>query len=286
MSLDKRLLYTTTPITTVSAVGINNASGFFYQILGDIPEGQIAENYWLVTNRHVVYNTDASKREILVDSLVFKVRYDDKKTGTIQWIDVRLDKAELRKKTKVHTDDKIDVAVIDIYEAFTKATNIIAKENKENTVYINPITEKQLPDQSKFPIEVCDDTVCIGYPRGFYDASNLYPVTKSGIIASEWGANFSGDPRFLIDLQLFPGSSGSLVITKPRREDLNDEGFLIWKQSTVFSFLGIYSGEPVTYRIVRQPDGTEKTIELTYNFGNVWYAWLVPEIIDHGSPVK
>ena len=256
---------------------------FFYQIVGDTPEGQIAENYWLVTNRHVIYNTDASRKEILVDMLVFKVRYDDKNTGTVQWIDVRLDKIELQKKAKVHTDDKIDVAVIDIYEAFTKATNTIAEEN---TVYVNPITEKHLPDQSKFPIEVCDDTVCIGYPRGFYDTSNLYPVAKSGIIASEWGANFSGDPRFLIDLQLFPGSSGSLVITKPRREDLDDKGFLIWKQSKVFSFLGIYSGEPVTYRTVKRPDGTERTIELTYNFGNVWYSWLVPEIIDHGVLVK
>ena len=44
---------------------------------------------------------------------------------------------------------------------------------------------------------------------------NLFPIVKSGIIASRWKTGFKGKPYFLIDAKLFPGSSGSVVITKP-----------------------------------------------------------------------
>ena len=64
-------------------------------------------------------------------------------------------------------------------------------------------------------MEVFDDYLVIGYPRMFYDKVNLFPIVKSGIIASKWQGMLNGKPYFLIDAKLFPGSSGSIVISKP-----------------------------------------------------------------------
>lgn len=51
----------------------------------------------------------------------------------------------------------------------------------------------------------------IGYPSGFYDKKNFLPVMRSGTIASIPAVDFNGEPRILLDAQVFPGSSGSPV---------------------------------------------------------------------------
>ena len=78
------------------------------------------------------------------------------------------------------------------------------------------LTKNDFTQRKRIPVEVADDVVIIGYPRGFYDMVNLYPIVKAGIIASKWGAQFMGEPCFLIEARLFPGSSGSVVVTKPK----------------------------------------------------------------------
>jgi len=47
----------------------------------------------------------------------------------------------------------------------------------------------------------------------------------------------------LIDAKLFEGSSGSLVISKPKNMYISDEDVIYYKQKK-FDFLGIFSGEP------------------------------------------
>ena len=134
-------------------------------------------------------------------------------------------------------------------------------------------------------MEVADDVVVIGYPRGFYDHTNLYPIVKSGIIASRWGFNFNGLPYFLIDAKLFPGSSGSIVVSKPQNITV-DGGMVFCAKEKQFTFLGIYSGE-----LIRQPHPIEMD-DITiirkegFNLGTVWYGSLVDEIIRDGKPYE
>lgn len=52
----------------------------------------------------------------------------------------------------------------------------------------------------------------VGYPEMLMDASNYFPVWKSGTVASEPEADFQGQPVVLVDLTGFPGSSGSPVL--------------------------------------------------------------------------
>lgn len=284
MALDKQLLYTTTPISIKYGALSGTASGFFFMDGEDDESADFGDNYWLITNRHVAFYKDNIGNEFLIDELSFKVRYNENDTGKLGWIDIILTKEDLKNKAKVHKDRNIDVAVIDIYDVVKNLPDNAVPNNA--TIYVSPIKTSQLPDKCKFPIEVCDDTVCIGYPRNFYDTANLYPVAKSGIIATQWNANFENSPRFLIDLQLFPGSSGSLVISKPRMEDLDENGFLVFRSNKVFYFLGVYSGEPVQINKIVEPGLGLKVIEQKFNFGNVWYSYLIPEIINNGVFVK
>lgn len=268
--VDKQLLYVTTLITS-KALGNNySASGFFFQC--DLPEGEkdLLANYWLVTNRHALYaKNEINRTKHLKDELTFRVRAEEVGTGVLKWIEVTLNKDELRQKTKVLPDYGIDVAVIDVRDKVKEALDPINDIN----VTIAPIHESELADKSRFPIEVCDDVMVVGYPGGYYDVANLYPIVKNGTIASMWGADFRGTKGFAIDAKLFPGSSGSLVITKPCKEDLQDGKYLVFKKEKLFYCLGVYSGEPLF-------NGE------TFDLGQVWYYSLIPETISNGvSPV-
>lgn len=55
------------------------------------------------------------------------------------------------------------------------------------------------------------DVVFVGYPLGYFDETNNVPILRAGRIASIPKIDFVGQPQFLIDAQVYPGSSGSPV---------------------------------------------------------------------------
>ena len=68
-------------------------------------------NYWLVTNRHVVYSKeDSTKKKHLVDSLTFRVRAEEKATQKLIWLEMAMSKAELLQKAKVLPDTSSGIA--------------------------------------------------------------------------------------------------------------------------------------------------------------------------------
>lgn len=124
----------------------------------------------------------------------------------------------------------------------------------------------------------------IGYPKGYYDDLSLYPIIKSGIIASRWGSNFENNRYFLIDAKLLPGSSGSVVVSKPTNLVVDDG--VRYSKEKQFAFLGIYSGQK--YMIENPIDLDDMTItrKISFDLGIVWYADLVEEIIEDGIPIS
>ena len=89
----------------------------------------------------------------------------------------------------------------------------------------------------------------------------------------------------MIDTKLFPGSSGSIVISKPTNVVL-DEGIMYKSDTKEFAFLGIYSGEPIrTSEPVKL--GNFTIIEQSgYDLGIVWYGWLIEDIIKFNSKIS
>jgi hypothetical protein len=148
-------------------------------------------------------------------------------------------------------------------------------------IWPNCISNDNLPKGNFLNPEVGTDVLIASYPKGFYDDFNQFPVVKSGIISSGWGLHFKGKRHFLVDVKLFSGSSGGLVISKPTNNAIKN-GQVYFSESKQFLLLGVYSGEYLQKPQTAKFDGLIIQKQDDYGLGIVWYADLIDEIIQSG----
>jgi hypothetical protein len=245
-----------------------NGSGFFYFEYADQPvEGtQMTEikNMWLITNRHVILGVD---KEIAPDRLTFRFRKLVHEIS-LSWDEIHLTHDQIIERTRVHSNKMIDIAAISILDLMTEKIKL----QPEGVQYLSPygISKNDMPANNKLKVEVGDDLLVIGDPKGYHDEVNLYPIVKFGIIASGWRYQFDGIPYFLIDTGLKVGSSGSLVITKPREFAMID-GQLKYAPNKKYLFLGVYSERLKRY--------------LEIYMGMAWYGEFVEIIVKNGIKI-
>lgn len=278
MALRDTLRSVTVPIEGNTATSFWTGTGFFFKQEKKDDQGKIIDmQVWLVTNRHVALDKDETGKEIVPLSITFKMRCVDS-TPKVQWFPITINEKELKTIMKVHNDANVDVALINVGQMIIDAQ----KANPQLKFTFSAMSDNDIPQYNGFDIDVCDDAIAIGYPRGYYDITNLFPIVKSGIIASPWGVAFMGLPRFLVDIKLFPGSSGSLVISKPSF-DVVINGCQTTFTTKKYAFLGVFSSEPYKSGKPIKVD-EELTIikKSTYNLGIVWYSQLVIDIINSG----
>ena len=259
------------------------ASGFYYTILTPTdpqkkgPQWNRIDGQWLITNKHVILQK-VNGVEHIIDELTFCLR---EVTGDkIKWLPITINRDEIIERTRIHQTDNIDVVAIDVSEIIKEKLLEGTKTGKQIMIP-GALSNINLPENQPLIVDVTSDIVVASYPKGFYDEVNKFPIVKSGIIASGWGMQFKGNPIFEIDAQLFPGSSGGLVITKPTNVALFD-GNLHKSETKQFVFLGVYSGEYVWKEEINNADGTKSYQDRSYGLGNVWYSYLIPEIISTG----
>jgi len=257
-------------------------TAFFYQELApktkEGPQWRQVKETWLVTNRHVVL-PKINNREVIPDEFYFHLRKIE--NDRLIWEPITLRKDELIERALFHKDDSIDVCVIKVLDLIIN--RIQTNPSKYMSWYA--VDKEKLPGNNNIFVEVGDDVLVIGYPRGYYDDVHLYPIVKSGIIASRWGAPFRGKPYFLIDIKLFPGSSGSIVVSKPQQLAIIDEKLMYAKEKQ-FAFLGIYSGKPF---LMEEPIELEDIVIIRkkgFDLGVVWYSYLIDEIINEGVRIR
>lgn len=280
-SFDKDLFGITTLIECGTESFKSQGSGFYYNELSpqdpNIKGGQWRKinGTYLITNRHVALPR-LNDKELLPDYFVFNLR--ENVNDNVEWLQIRLNTDQLKERLILHPDQTIDVVVIKVDDLIIDTL----KSNPDKKIIVGScLTNDNLPSNSPLEMEVTSDIIVASYPRGFYDKVNKFPIVKSGIISSAWGLNFNGKPMFLIDAQLFPGSSGGLVISKPTNIAMID-GKLMRNKVKQFVFLGVYSGEPIQqYNPVEIGDITVVR-KSSYGLGNVWYSSLIPDIITNG----
>lgn len=270
MNLNDTFHYLTTIVSSRAKSFITQGTGFFFHRLApkkeEGPEWRPITGQWLVTNRHIIL-PDLGDGETRPSSLEFTLRKRNV-SGEMEWELVAIAGADLDNRLRFHRTKSIDVATILIGDLLTERL-----KGGHNLAGLYAVSAENFSGNNNIEVEVSDDILVIGYPKGYYDAANLYPIIKSGIVSSRWGAHFNGERYFLIDAKLFVGSSGSIVVSKPT--DLAVKaGRILHAPEKQFAFLGIYSGEPFE-------EGATST-ENGFNLGIVWYADLVDEIIDSG----
>lgn len=287
LSVNQQILEMTTIVNCESSKYgyTSQGSGFFYSELAKEPSGPINDEKnigwykvmgtWLVTNRHVVFPriggpVNGQNIETVPESFSFNFKevIDDE----VKWIPVTLSQKDLLARTMLHSDNTVDVVAIKVDDLMT---DILASKAHPNMISSCKVTDRDLPSSSPLTIEATSDVIICSYPYGFYDSVNKFPIVKSGIIASSWGKPFNGTKSFLVDANLFPGSSGGLVLSKPT-DIARINGNVMHSDYKHYVFLGVYSGQ---YNYVRKnPDGTTK-VE-SYGLGIVWYSDLVHEIVN------
>ena len=191
---------------------------------------------FLVTNKHVLPTKDQN------DSIHFKIRNAKSDPPTYFDLSILIHEKAGTYSTLVQIDpDGNDLAVINVSEYFMKNKDLeYLIEQMFTTTYL--VTRDSMDTAQ---IEIGDEILFIGYPNVLYDKRNFSPIVRTGIIASSPSDDYYFNEiyrnnyylrskevipeklsGFLVDANVFGGSSGSLVFTKPRYFKYDTEGRL------------------------------------------------------------
>lgn len=192
----ENLAYSTVLIECVNHDGSRGSgTGFFVELE---PNKETHEPMLvLVTNKHVV---DAAKSL----RLVFTVREEGMPTN--KTFTISLD--GFRPLWRFHPDMNVDLCALQL--------NVVVSLARRDGIelMISPFPVEQIANKDDFQKMVHgEDVYMIGYPDGIRDTVNNQPIFRRGVLATSPKFDFEGKPHFLTDMAVFPGSSGSPVVS-------------------------------------------------------------------------
>lgn len=143
-----------------------------------------------------------------------------------------------------------------------KAIDIVALPLKNLTKNVQIYSlDLSLADADVVP-QVAMRVSIIGFPLGLTSAG-IFPIWKTGHIASDPDLDYKSEPLFLIDATTRGGMSGSPVVLRVTGGYKTRNGNTVYASGSVTLLLGIYSG--------RLPGDSE--------IGRVWRPRLIKEIL-------
>ena len=166
-------------------------------------------NTFLVTNKHVFEKDDGT---VPNESLV--LRFNLKNSIDAKDYDVTIVSDDGKKKYSVHKNKKTDIA------AMILNPNILMHDLGDLSAF--PLETVALSRQEMIDNEVVEGALVymLGFPSGIVGLNSKAPLCRLGCISKITEPSPDGD--FLIDIQNFPGSSGSPVINKIELTHLTD----------------------------------------------------------------
>jgi hypothetical protein len=192
----RQLLYTPVRIETKSSDGTGGAgTSFVFRDAASPPNHQL----FLVSNKHVIEGADEGYlyfAEEGADGLpkVGEPFFFKSDMFSTQW--------------HGHPNPDIDVAVMPL----SWQLDLIARGGKR--AFLRPITLDDVATPSEFQnLDVTAPVLFVGFPNGMFDQKHYLPIFRRGYVATAPDLDFNGQPVFLIDASVFPGSSGSPVFT-------------------------------------------------------------------------
>jgi len=238
-------------------------TGFF---MGD------KEHKWLVTNKHMI----PSPRPLR--SINIRVTSGTGDVAAIRWIEVPVTGKDGKYLSNVRLHPEADVAAIDVSE-------VINREDLHGSLLPLDLlsTPQRLKDEN---ITLGDEIFLLGYPNFIFDERSVAPILRTGVIATapvgglamnrklrrSYGLPALAD-AFLIDANVFPGSSGSVVILKPMATALGCDGSIVPSRIKQRPYvLGIVSGSIP----IKDTTGTIQRMGL----GIVYSADAIRSVID------
>lgn len=240
-ALNEAFLRSSVLVTFESAPGRESfGTGFFLfrPLNGD--KGHV----FLVTNKHVLPPEGAAR------SIKIRVTVGAGPAAAVRLVDIPVvgKDGKYLPIVRLHLNPGFDVAAVNVTEP-------IVKLGIQGTWLPLDLlsTPQRLADER---ITIGDEIFLLGYPNAIFDARNVSPILRTGVIATvpTEGYAFNDTLRkqfglpdridgFLVDANVFPGSSGSVVILKQQATTIGaDGGTVVSAAKKIPYVLGIVSG--------------------------------------------
>ena len=107
-----------------------------------------------------------------------------------------------------HPDGNVDIAILPLLPIESQI-----KHERGIEIFCTPFDTSMIPSDEFFrSLTQLDEVAMIGYPNGLWDHVNNQPIFRKGAIATRPSINYNGNREFLVDMSVFPGSSGSPIL--------------------------------------------------------------------------
>lgn len=202
----KQLLFSTVRIVADTDEVGKKSVGTGFLIAKKISDTQ--QQIFLVTNKHVISKAENNGKVVGNFKKAFFSFIKNEKGNPKLGDSVTINIENLTEMFFLHPDESVDLAICNISNLYNQIT-----QNLKQDIFIRTIPIEMIPAESE-TFDALEDVLFVGYPDGIFDQKNHLPIMRKGITASPFEVDFNGGKKFIIDAQVFPGSSGSPVFVK------------------------------------------------------------------------
>ena len=182
-------------------------------------QAQLGEKAWYVCNAYATHEkkvADNLKRRVEsmgLQDFIFRIIVAEQdvpvmKDGmpTDKTYSISLD--GFRPLWRFHPDANVDLCALQL----SAVLSLAQRDGIE--LMISPFSVQQIASKDDLQKMVHgEDVYMIGYPDGIRDTVNNQPIFRRGVLATSPRFDLEGKPHFLTDMAVFPGSSGSPVVS-------------------------------------------------------------------------
>jgi len=199
---NEEVFFSTVRITTSHESGIGASIGTGFIVKAAIPDFPDKYVFLLVSNRHVY-----GDRKQKITFNFHQVNPEDEQDVLLENI-IEVAQSDFASVFIPHPDNDVDLACL----------NISFLPQVTPTPYLRTIDPSMLADQDALAPQTGADIWFVGYPENRFDTAHNLPLLRRGYIASIPTVDFNKRKEFVIDAQVFRGSSGSSVFAIVKNE--------------------------------------------------------------------
>ena len=192
--LSELLLHSTIRIECTNNQTWSLGTGFFFAFSCDTSNKSIPV---IVTNKHVIDGATDGK-------LIFSLCDEEKKYIPGKTFIYHI--SDFEEAWIPHPDKNVDLCVLPLSRFYDNL------KPEDGHIYAMYLTEDHLLSKHDWDdVSHIEEVTIVGYPDGVWDTQNHLPLVRRGITASSIHYDFDGQPEFIVDAAIFPGSSGSPI---------------------------------------------------------------------------
>ena len=262
-TLAEQLFFLTVPIWGEDDDAQWSGTGFILAV----SVGEDQDLMVLVTNKHVLAKPDRTHIGIHVAD-----PSGDWHAGVGHRVNLQLMGVDI---IVGHPDESVDVAVVPVGP-------ILGGTFEGRRPFFRSFTVRDLMmDDRLEQLDALEDVFFVGYPAGISDTVHNTPIVRRGLAATPLSLDYRGEPAFLIDASVHPGSSGSPVILfNSGSYRLRQGGLAIGSRFGLLGVLAAVHANLLTVDYIAMPAEERPVVRQPVGLGIVYKSHTILETVD------